>query len=168
MRNNIGKAAIGHAKAAGDDRHFGEPELLIQRQSGSVGCHDRIKLQNAKAECLCLLQAVAHKRFTDMPAPCRRGDSIRSVANMPASAHIVGVQDVKTAHSSSFYPNARVALGEKEGIGFGRGEAAFLREGIACAHNLISHLRRLRGILALVRDNHWGFLSVNSNLAELN
>ena len=66
----------------------------------------RIKLQHLKSDSFCLYKTVLYQFFSYMQPPLPCIHSITCIAQMAASAYIVGMENIKSHNLAIFYPNA--------------------------------------------------------------
>ena len=102
MRNNILVRAVLHAKPARDHTKRNKAQFLIKPECRKVGFYHRVKLQNTKAQLLCLFHAVAHQFFADALPAQTAFDRIACIADMPAPSDIVRMQNIQAGDFSSF------------------------------------------------------------------
>lgn len=87
--------AVLHEEALGDSAQAGEAQALIEVQGVDVCGHDGVELEDAEAKPGTHDQRVIDELLADVLPASGRANGIAGVANVAASAHIVGVQDVE-------------------------------------------------------------------------
>lgn len=122
MRNDIFIYPFFIQKSSRNDAKLLKAKFFIQMKCGMVAFDDSIKLQDAVAKAFCRFHAVPDQLFTDMLSAECGCDGIAGIADMPAAADIVWMQDIKPDDFSGFFPigNASIGLGKEEcftGIG---------------------------------------------------
>ena len=101
MGNNVLTASVFQQKAAGNDAQQGKAQLFVQAQGRSIGSDHRVELKDAEAQFLPLRHAVPHHLFADMTSAHAEADGIAGIADMPAPAHVVRMQDIQARKLSA-------------------------------------------------------------------
>lgn len=116
MGNNILIHPIFIQKSSRNDAKLLKAKLFIQMKCGMVAFDYGVELQDAVAEVFCGFHAVHDQLFTDMLSAERGCDSIAGVADMPAAADIVWMQDIKPDDFAGFFltGNAGIGLGKEK------------------------------------------------------
>ena len=109
-------ASILHAKALRDYAELHKAQPLIKMPRMDVRSNDCIKLQNSKSMCRALRQAIPHQLFPNVQAARISANGIAGIADMTASAYIVGVQNVQAINLSriSIRRNSTISLTRKK------------------------------------------------------
>ena len=125
--------AVFHQKAAGNCAELHKPESFVKMAGMGIAFNDGIELKNAEAVNICLVQAVLHQLFADVLSSQIASYAIGRVADMPASADVVGMKNIETVNSVPLAGDRRMGLGaEKQAaaftiqdFGLGKGNAFF-------------------------------------------
>ena len=96
IRADILITSVFHTKAAWNRTQLNEAKALIQMSRVYIAFDNSIKLQHTKAKLPAHTQAIEHQFLSDVLSSCIRCNSIACIADMSASAHIVGMEDVQS------------------------------------------------------------------------
>ena len=107
-----------HAEALWDNTELRKAQSLIQVQGMGVCGNDSIELEYAEAKAGSRFQRVLHQLFANMKSTLTLLNCIAGIANMTASAYIVGMKNIETNYliRLTVYSNACIRLAHKESV----------------------------------------------------
>ncbi len=155
VRDDVRIPAVRQAEPARDDAQLHKAQLAVQRERGLVVRHHSVELQNAKAERFGLGHAVPHERLADVPPAQGARDRVARVADMPAAADVVRVQDIEPDDRASLRVARKAGerLGGEKRVSALRVQQLGLREGHAVRDDLVPHCGGRCRVLLLIGPN---------------
>ena len=94
IRTDILVMSVLHSESAGNCPKLFEAKAFVKMSCVYVGFHDSIELQNSETQSPPLFQTIKDKLLTYMLSSNSGWDCIACVADMAASADIIGMQDI--------------------------------------------------------------------------
>ena len=107
---------VFHAESSGNSAKLGKSQPFIKVPRMCIAFHDSIKLKHPEAQFPAYVQTIQHQFFTYMLSARIRCNGIAGIADMAATSHVVGVEDIQPQDSSILLGHAGIALGCKEGL----------------------------------------------------
>ena len=137
-----------------------EAQPFIEMSCMDIGGDYCVELQNPETVKPSLMKTVKNQLFPDMISPQRGADGVACVAQMTASADIVGMQDVKSQKPAvgSIHSDPIVSLGGKKGRTGLFGQLLFLGKSDSFLHRFIpdfDHLRKVFFLIGSYDDFHF-------------
>ena len=93
--NDVLKMAIIHAKTLRDDTKSREADPFVEMQGTLIVGYDSVELQDTETETGSHCQRVLHQLLTDMLPPTAFFHGVTGVADVTATAHIVGMENIQ-------------------------------------------------------------------------
>ena len=87
---------ILHAETLWNNTELGKSQSLIQMQSMDIGGNDGIELKYAETKTGACFQRVLHQLLANMKPTLTLLDSVAGIADMTATAYIVGMENIET------------------------------------------------------------------------
>lgn len=139
---------VFHAEALRNNTELPEPQPFIQVARMRIAGNNRVELQNAEAMRSALHQTVRYQFFTDMQSARGSFDRITGVADVPAPADVVGVQNIKSVYMTGalVFRDGCIRLLCKKGRSCRIIQQIFLRERDTVLYNLVPDPVQLRNI----------------------
>lgn len=100
IRADVFITSVLHAKPLRDYAKLHKSQPFIQMPGMNVRSNDRVKLQDAKTVCRSLHQTILHQLFPNVQAACILTNGIAGIADMTASTHIIGMQNIQAINFS--------------------------------------------------------------------
>ena len=158
QEDNVLVVAVLHEEALGDAAQAGEAEALIEVEGMDVGGHNGIELKDAEAKACANGQRVLDELLADVQTTLVIPDGVAGIADVSATAHVVGVEDVETDDLArvAIDGNASIRLVAEEVGSLLLGQFIDLRKSHALAHHLVPYAHGLEHIGRLIfpDDNH--------------
>ena len=150
-----------HEKTPGNAAQLREAQALIQVQGMDVSSHNRIELHETEPQSGTHCQRVLHEQLADVQPALARFNGIAGIGDVPATAHVIGVQDVEADNLArlAVHSYARIGLAVEEVVSLPLVQFLDLRECHAFTHHLVPDAHGIGHVLLLIfpNRNHLSF-----------
>ena len=110
MWYNVFIMTIVHTKALRNDAKLPETEELVEMKRMHIGCYNRIELQDTEAKASSHRERVPDKLFADTLSSLSLPYRITRIADMSATSHIIGMQDIESHDVTSLLVNGNARV----------------------------------------------------------
>jgi len=155
---------VFHTKSARDRSERDKPEPLIQVPRVYIGGDHSVELHNFKIMLPGLRKAVEHQLFADVLSPAPGAHRKARVADMSASADVVGMQNIHSVYFRvifTFCDSTIRLLGKKRLPRF-LGKIIFLRESDSLFNDFIPNPNHFRNIVFPILSDYYIHFSTSN------
>ena len=149
--------AVFHQESLGNPAQLREAQALIKVQGMDVSSHDRIELHDAETQSCAHGQRILDELLADVLPSSVRPDGIAGIADVAASAHVIGVQDVETDNLArlAIHGDTGMGLAAEKNVGLLIGQFLNLWEGNALTHHLVPDRHGLGCVVLLIFSDNY-------------